>query len=115
MKKYLYSLSVLGFALLLVSCSPDPKEIAAAKKLGYDSARKIIFDSLAKYEAVMQMGVKNYKEKQLMVYGRGVLKHSPPNDGHVHDGGYSVTTKFGSKDYATGIMDRVIDKDHNKG
>lgn len=114
MKKYLYSLSVLGFAILLVSCSSDPKKIEAAKKLGYDSARKTVFDSLAKHEALMQLGLKNFKEKQLMVYGSGVLKHSPPNDGHVHDGGYSVTTKFGSKDYATGIMDRVIDKDHNQ-
>ncbi len=97
MKKTLYPLAMIASTFLLVQCAGNQtKDLADAKKQLYDSARKVILDSLAN---------KNSLDQESLV-------HNPPDDGHIHDGGTGLTGKFSTNTFVSGTMDVVTDSAH---
>lgn len=110
MKKVIYTISLLCIAFMLTQCTKRTNDLSLMKKQCYDSARKVIIDSLHSRTAKEE----GYKALQKKVYKPEEIKHSPPDDGHVHDGGFDLTGKSTTQDYVSGIMHRVIDMDHNK-
>lgn len=96
--------------LILMSCGGSTEQSSSTASVspdwqkGYDSAKRYLKDSL-KQVTLQKM---EYRKKQ-----RGLaLGVTPPDDGHVHDGGYGIQfTNLKGRDYVIGTMAVVPDTD----